>query len=115
VSPRNAGKQDETKDGGESVYLRLAVHVAEETARLRVGDPSLHVHPHAAHGPQVKPQPTVSYGQSSNVMSSALDTEQEVVFPCVCAQAITSAPPRQRATSAGGLSIMPFQAVRDSS
>jgi hypothetical protein len=45
----NAGQRDEAENRGESVYLRVAIHVAEEATSLSVGDVPPWVHPYAAH------------------------------------------------------------------
>ncbi len=76
----DAGERDEAEDGGEPVHLRLAVHVAEQATGLRVGDLVLRVDPHAAHERHVEHQRAVGRGQARDVVSAALDAEQELVL-----------------------------------
>lgn len=77
---RNAGGRDETEHGREAVQLGLAIQVAESAPRPGMSDPAVAIDPDPAHRRQVEQQRAVRHGQSGDVVTSALDAEQQLVF-----------------------------------
>ena len=76
----DAGGRDEAEHRRQPVELGLAVDVAEQTPRLRPGQPGARVHPHPAHERHVEHDGPIDYRETRDVVAAPLDRERKAVL-----------------------------------
>ena len=104
----DAGRGDHAAGGGQAVQLGLAVEPVPGDAALRPGGARLRVDVDALHQRQVDHQAALGGRAPRHVVAAAAHRDLEAPLARGFRASAMSATPRQRAMSAGRLSIRPL-------